>query len=84
MYGARRVRTWRYRIGHGNATRTISNYTPADGKEAQEKRGEAAVLSKRPLAGGDPVENSSSSFPGGYSAAPEIPENGIFIRHNAS
>lgn len=32
LYGVRDVCTWLYCIGHGNATRTISNYTMVDGK----------------------------------------------------
>lgn len=34
LYGVRDVCTWLYCIGHGNATRTISNYTPVDGKRS--------------------------------------------------
>jgi len=35
LYGVRDVCTWLYCIGHGNATRTISNYTVWMGKEAR-------------------------------------------------
>lgn len=34
LYGVRDVCTWLYCIGHGNATRTISNYTMVDGKRS--------------------------------------------------
>lgn len=34
LYGVRDVCTWLYCIGHGNATRTISNYTLVDGKRS--------------------------------------------------
>lgn len=49
LYGVRDVCTWLYCIGHGNATRTISNYTVVDGKRSGERdgAGEAPELSKR-------------------------------------
>lgn len=34
LYGVRDVCTWLYCNGHGNATRTISNYMAADGKRS--------------------------------------------------
>jgi len=46
LYGVRDVCMWLYCIGHGNATRTISNYTVVDGKRIA-GAGESPELSKR-------------------------------------
>ena len=92
LYGVRDVCTWVYCIGHGNATRTISNYTVVDGKRSAGRGSRQSCRnvdvfctfsssSPATLSLQGRVENSSISSRG-YSLADDIPrvaENGIFI-----
>lgn len=88
LYGVRDVCTWLYCIGHGNATRTISNYTVVDGKRSagretrQSCRNVDVFCTLSPLPPPPPPPPSTSSLQGrvenssissrGYSLADDI------------